>query len=69
MIVFSIFIDGAVCAAIHSFRHVIPVSHILDDHGMSENDCVRISIKTSAKNEEIRNKIEQESRYGQLKLV
>ena len=50
-------------------REYFPASYILDDHDMSENGCVRISIKATAKNEEIRNKIEQESRYGQLRLI
>ncbi|WP_321416540.1 hypothetical protein [uncultured Methanomethylovorans sp.] len=50
-------------------REYFPVSHILKDHEMSENGCVRISIRTTAKDEGIRNRIEQESRYGQLKLL
>ena len=50
-------------------REYFPVSHILKDHEISDDGCVRISIKTTAKDEEIRNRIEQESRYGQLKLL
>ncbi|HAE43402.1 MAG TPA: hypothetical protein DCG34_10900, partial [Clostridiales bacterium] len=50
-------------------REYFPVSHILKDHEVSDNGCVRISIRTTAKDEEIRNRIEQENRYGQLKLL
>jgi uncharacterized membrane protein len=49
-------------------REYFPMSHILKDDEISEDGCTRINIKTTARDEEIMNKIYQESRYGQLKL-